>query len=352
MKKSVNLPGQDIDGRAFPEYVWNADLVYYDGPFVSLYRRDKGSDAIFFWVDSVLGSNRWASVEVGRVDLEQYLQGNLSLREILDKSVECYIFNVGPRGRKTKFRKLSSKEFPKEYLPDDDSYLYEEIATDEALRLLGELRFEYKILLDGEEIYMDDLATIPKVYQQLYSFHYGLDHLDRAAIQNRLRSAMNDWTSGMSAVNLFSGLKNLTPSVHRARVSELKYASPGFVKLDLLKTVASEIAKVVATVHSNAALTEAAYKACYKYFQDQRISGFDSEDPAERAALTPSQTARIEEFVVRFYGLLALGKYEGRFDMLGVQPLGRLRAMLAYYRRVKVLIAYIDAGTLDVPAVR
>ena len=349
MSRMPRILGEDIGIRDFPEYVWNADLVYYDGPFISLYRRENGPDALYFWVDNDSYNNRWATIELSRLDLQKYLKSEISLLSIIQSSEICYIFNTGPKGRKGKISKLPSHLFPQEYLPDQDSYLYPEMATGEARQLSMEIVTAYQLGLDGEDIYAEDLATIPKIYQQLYSFHYGLSHIDRAAIYNKLKSAMDNWTGGISAVNLFSGLRNLIPSIHRARVSRLKYASPGFVQLELLNNLAVEIHSVTEKYLNNSNKIDKLYRDCYKYFRDQEISGFDNEDPAMRTPLSALQRSGIQGYLNQFYELLSLGAYDDQFAKLEVDVLGRLRGVLAYYRRIKILKRYIDSGTLTIP---
>ena len=346
----IKLNGKDLSRNQFPEYTWNTDIVYFDGPLISLYKKNDGPDALFFWVDSNQRHNRWAVAEISRRDLSAYLKEELSLLEVIKKNQHIYFFDTSQNGRRTKFQYVSLKNFPQSYLPEKDSFLYKDLCTEEAKNLLNENIFTYNLLLDGDEIYMEDLANIPKFFQQLYSFHYGLSHLNREAIKNKLTQSLNNWTGGFSAVHLFSGLKNLIPSIHKARVKELKYASPGFIKINLIEEIAKEISIVFSNYIKNQEETEKLYKKIYKYFKEQNISGFDSESQESISNISILQENTINGFLIKYLHLLGISNYQSSFKSLEVDSLGQIRSILAYYRRLKILGKYVENGTLKIPS--
>lgn len=345
----IKIEGKEINSKKFPEFTWNADLIYYDGPLLSLYSRERGNDALFLWIDSDNYNNRWAVIDIERDDLKSYLNGVLALRDVINKTNTCHIFNTGPRGKRGKIIELKTEDFPNEYLPDPDSFLYREISTAAAKKLNTENLQAYDLKLAGEDIYIEDLGLISKLYQQLYSFHYGLDNLDREAVRNKLSSAMKKWTGGFSAVNLFSGLKNLTPSIHRARVKQLQYNSPGFIKLNALPSITAEISKTTELFIKNFEETETLYKDCYQYFREEKISGFDKENTEEKIELNETQKIIINEYLDNFFLKLDLENYKSNFVTLEIDSLGQIRTILAYYRRLRGLKKYIDEGTLTIP---
>ena len=350
MTRMPIIKGTDVDGRAFPDYTWNADLISFDGPLLSLYRRDVGGqDALFFWLDTDNRKNRWGVVELTRSSLRDYLQGNLSLRTIIKQADFVYVFNVGVK-RRTNIQWLRS--LPDFYLPKPESYLYPEISTDEAKALTEEAVSAYKLLLSGDDLYVDDLAVIPKLYQQLYSFHYGLGHLNRVAVRDKLASTVRDWKGGFSSVHLFSGMKAVIPSIHRARVSNLQYASPGHIGMELLPDMARKISEVVSSLDGEGIQRmEHAYSSCYRYFRDEKISGFEEGDERRVDTLTPVQLQKIKDIVIYFVQNLKMPSVGQAFEAMEIDVLGQLRAILAYYRRLRQLHSYVVSGTLKIPAI-
>lgn len=342
----LRIEGQNIDARTLPKHQWNADLIEFEGPLLSLYKGESGNDLLYAWLDCTATRNRWCIIPVNRKSLRDYLEQQKTLRELYVESEWVVIFHTGASAKRSAFLRTSWDRLPEAYLPEIDSYLTPEIATPAAEKLAEEITESYFLGLDGE-LYIDDFSLVPKIYQQLYSFHYGLEHLDRPAVHGTLSKLAGSWTGGFSAVHLFTGLNSVTPSIHRAKVSEIQFASPGHIKLDLLPDLARRIeisAHQVIDETSFLAL-EQYYSTVYRYFKENRISGFDDER-AVSATLAPEILTRLEEFVDFFFNLMRWDDYRSGFDYLNVDALHQLRVLLAYYRRLRKLRPYLVGGNL------
>lgn len=342
----LRIEGQKIDARTLSKHQWNADLIEFEGPLLSLYKGESGNDLLYAWLDCTTVRNRWCIVPVERKALRDYLEQEKTLRDLFLESDWIVIFHTGASAKRSAFLRTSWDKLPDDYLPDLDSYLTPEIATPAAEKLAEEITESYFLGLDGE-LYIDDFSLLPKVYQQLYSFHYGLEHLDRPAVHGALSKLAGSWTGGFSAVHLFTGLNSVTPSIHRAKVSEVQFASPGHIKLDLLPELALRIevsARQISDDESYVAL-EQYYSTVYRYFKENKISGFDDER-AVSANLPPEILTRLKEFVDFFFGLMRWDDYRAGFDYLHVDALHQLRVLLAYYRRLRKLRPYLVNGNL------
>ncbi|MGE8436609.1 MAG: hypothetical protein ACN6P2_08730 [Pseudomonas palmensis] len=341
------ITGIKIDARKLPKHTWNADLIEFDGPLLSLYKSEQGEDLLYVWLDCTDLRNRWAVVPVSRRVLRGYLEQELTLREAFLSSEYIVVFHTSSGAKRSAFLQTAWNLLPEDYLPDEDSYLYPEISTQAAKQLADEVSEEYALGLDGE-MYIEDLANIPKIYQQLYSFHYGLEHLDRPAVFGALSRLASKWTGGFSSVNIFSGLSAVTPSIHRPRVTELRFNSPGHIKIDLLPDLAARIedaAEVIIDEDSYSAL-EQFYGAVYRYFKENKLAGFDDERELNSVVLAPEISERLGEYVDYFFELMSWSGYVNLFGHLDVSPLHQLRVLLAYYRRLRKLRPYLVGGTL------
>lgn len=342
----LRIEGQKIDARTLSKHQWNADLIEFEGPLLSLYKSELGNDLLYAWLDCSSIRNRWCIIPVERKSLRDYLEQQKTLREIFVESEWLVIFHTGASAKRSSFLLTSWENLPEEYLPEADSYLTPDIATPAAEKLAEEITESYFLGLDGE-LYIDDFSLIPKIYQQLYSFHYGLEHLDRPAVHGALSKLAGSWTGGFSAVNLFTGLNSVTPSIHRAKVAEIQFASPGHIKLDLLPDLAKRIevsAEQISNQDSFTAL-EQYYSTVYRYFKENQISGFDDERLIS-TSLSPEILSRLEEFVDFFFNLMNWNDYRSSFHYLNVDPLHQLRVLLAYYRRLRKLRPYMVNGNL------
>lgn len=344
----IRITGEAIDGRSLPKHTWNADLVEFDGPLLSLFKSDRGDDVLYAWLDCTETRHRWCIIPVTRKNLRGYLAQKLSLLELFKLADSLVIFHATDALKRSGFIRTDWERLPTEYLPAADSFLTSEISTEAAKRLISEETEDYYLGLDGDELYIDDLAQIPKIYQQLYSFHYGLEHLGRAAVRGTLARLASKWTGGFSAVHIFSGLKSVTPSIHRARVSELRFNSPGHIKLDLLTDLAEriEVAALSLLNEDRHFAFEIFYKKVYRYFKDNKLSGFDDERVVAAENLSPEVSEQLSAYVADFFGLMAWDDYRAGFESVDANPLQQLRVLLAYYRRLNKLRPYLLQGKL------
>lgn len=347
------IVGEKIDARKLPKHFWNADLIEFEGPLLSLYKGESGDDLLYAWLDCTNIRNRWCIIPVARKGLRDYLEQEKTLRELFLESEWLVIFHTGASAKRSAFSRTVCANLPESYLPDEDSYLSPQIATEAAARLAEEVSEEYFLGLDGD-MYIDDISNIPKIYQQLYSFHYGLEHLDRGAVRGALTKLAGRWTGGFSAVHLFSGLKNVTPSIHRAKVTEMRFNSPGHIKLDLLPELARRIEGAAGQVSNDDSFSalEQFYSRVYRYFKENRLSGFDDEREIAAVQLAPEIITRLEEFIDYFFRLMLWDDYRDEFAFLNVDALHQLRVLLAYYRRLKKLRPYLVEGNLFLGASR
>ncbi|CAM0557095.1 hypothetical protein EHLJMEHL_02183 [Vreelandella titanicae] len=351
MSGFLKIIGKKIKGYSLGIFTWNLDLIDFDGPLLSLFKDEKGNDYLFLWLDCDDSFNLWCIIPVERVFFEQYLNRGVSLLDIIKKADVLTVFKLNSKGRRSGFVSTQWSNLPEEYLPAEDSYFYDEIATKAAISLAEDKPEESFLGLDGE-LYIDDLSTIPKNYQQLYSFHYGLEHLNRNAVRSKLSDLMSKWSGGINAVNLFTGLQSLIPSVHRARVTELKYNSPGHIKISVLPRMARQIEAASEAIKGNKEfdIFELYYKRVYKYFKENNIHGFEKDNGSSNVDLTSEQRKRLGLFVDEFFEMMHWDSYKRNFKVIGANPLQQLRILLAYYRRLRKLRVLVVEGKLNVGA--
>ncbi|TQQ87535.1 hypothetical protein EYS39_15705 [Cronobacter sakazakii] len=232
-------------------------------------------------------------------------------------------------------------------MPEADSFLYEEICTADALHLRGEKTSSYMLGLDNQ-LFINDLSQIPKTFEQLYSFHYGLEHLGHTSVRDVMRKLMGNWTGGFSAVNIFSGLKSVIPAIHRPEVSSLQYNSPGHIELNLLHSLAASVQAVSKRVERDFVYNrlERAYKTIKSYLKVKGLSGFDEDSSIVIENITPETTLALSKAVRILFRCLGWQEYHYKFEMIGAHPLQQLRAVMAYYRRLRILRDYVVNGKL------
>lgn len=144
MKK---IEGYNIDFD-FSRFKRIADLIYYDGPFLSHYVSDKGDDYLFYWVDKDEDDNRWLVLRVNLAQLQRYISGEQTLRQLIESPNDGYLYSVDVDNslRYHNVRLLQPSALPTDYFPDADSYYaFEPIPAEDAEELMTyELTIPFK----------------------------------------------------------------------------------------------------------------------------------------------------------------------------------------------------------------
>lgn len=141
------IEGFDINFD-FGDFKKMADLVYFDGPFLSHYVSGKGDDYLFYWVDRDETYNRWLVLRVNLANLQKYIGKELTLRELIENPNDGFLYSVDVDNNLHyhNVKLIQPSALPEEYLPESDSYYaFEPIPTMDANELMTyELTIPYK----------------------------------------------------------------------------------------------------------------------------------------------------------------------------------------------------------------
>lgn len=101
------------------------DIIEYDGPILSHFKDENGSDILFYWVDFNEKTNRWLVWKVSDKILNQYLNKEKDLKQVLFDDIDnnVYLIDIDKDINWVTKIKLSKKDIPLDYIPEDDSYL-------------------------------------------------------------------------------------------------------------------------------------------------------------------------------------------------------------------------------------
>ena len=142
-----NIEGYSID-YDFSSFRKIADLVYFDGPFLSHYVSNKGDDYLFYWVDRHDKDNRWLVLRVSLASLQKYIGKELTLRELIEHPNDGYLYVVDIDNSLVyhDVKLVQPAALPADYLPESDSYYeFEPIPAEDAEELMTyELTIPFK----------------------------------------------------------------------------------------------------------------------------------------------------------------------------------------------------------------
>ena len=101
-----------------------ADLIYFDGPLVSLLENESGESYLYCWSDVNSVDNRWLVFRVTINSLQDYLLGKVSLRDLILNPVDDFHYAIDIDNDlevKNTFWILP-ENLPDSYVPEEDSY--------------------------------------------------------------------------------------------------------------------------------------------------------------------------------------------------------------------------------------
>ena len=141
------IKGYNID-YDFSGFRKIADLIYFEGPLLSHYVSSKGDDYLFYWVDRDDSDNRWLVLRVSLANLQKYVGGEISLRELIESPNDGYLYTVDVNNDVNyhDVKLVQPSALPEEYLPEADSYYaFVPIPVNDAEELMTyELTIPYK----------------------------------------------------------------------------------------------------------------------------------------------------------------------------------------------------------------
>ena len=101
-----------------------ADLIYFDGPFLSHYVSKSGDNYLSYWVDCDENNQRWLVFRVGINSLQNYVNKKKSLYDLIKGVDDGFVYAVDISEDETLSVPLMIflADIPDEYLPTADSY--------------------------------------------------------------------------------------------------------------------------------------------------------------------------------------------------------------------------------------
>jgi len=104
------------------------DLIYFDGPLLSTYKKEDGSLFLILWVDNTATDNRWCVIPVEDETLTSFLDKEITLRDVINKTEDVIfkdLYSEGNELLERQVKKVLVKDIPEEYMPTNESYFYE-----------------------------------------------------------------------------------------------------------------------------------------------------------------------------------------------------------------------------------
>lgn len=190
---------------------------------------------------------------------------------------------------------------------------------------------------------INDLRNFSDLVQDCYAFVFALTGRGSQTSLQKTEELFRKypWRGGFSAVNFFNQLYSIIPPAERASIQRIQYASPGVIEINLNADVASAIREIVDDMNRDESEIADTYKEVHGWLRENGWLGKASKDLVLKKTDRDALAIRISLLTERF-GL------EGQKDRILTfsksDPLGAVKILLAYYRRLERLADYVATG--------
>jgi hypothetical protein len=334
------LIGATLGAREFDldSFTKVADLLFYDGPLLSLFQTKEGDNYLFSWVDCDEASNRWLVFQITNEQLEAYRCARSSLRDLMFSPRNGFIYAVDLDDEVgvSQAKIVSPHELPNDYLPGENAF-YE----GDAQVVRSSTRFSVPIAGDWN---IADLYRFPRLLSHAYAF---LCHFGRESdlLENLPSFPMRD---GFSSMHFFRELWEAIPKPAALTFEGMRYASPGSIVFDGRPGTTADLFCLLCRVKED---PNAEIKNSYKFLQsllaDKKLLGQD----VLNVTLEDDFDRHLKTLVRDFLMVLGLPNFERIFRKCS-NTLMAAKVALAFYRLLEErLLEYERDERIAIPTV-
>lgn len=253
--KVIGMPLERIPIKTTKE----RDLLYFEGPLISLHRGPFGDPYIELWVDRDRLVDRWLMFRTTELDLARYVHGKVALRQIALTAPDAFFYvNDYSRSGEHRAALLPIAETPSEILPREgalhDPSLEPRQETDQV---------DQSILLSGSWE-MSELSDLQRRYSQVYSLQSVLG-VGQAPPPEKLSEAFANYNfnGGYVYKTAFDRFEHAVLFHKRPKFTAVHYASPGYIRLKVDSDDAARAGRAVRSFLESSEELRKAYDALH-----------------------------------------------------------------------------------------
>lgn len=243
--KNISLPFKKL-----------GDLIYHEGPLLSLYIDDHTNMFLYRWIDCDDESNHWILTSISSEELAKFYHKKLSLRQYYNCCDGWIIVKID---NSLKIKEISALEtIPEDYLPKKNSFYYEPLYT--------EFSNSWKTL------YVNDLGLVSQKKADIYEY-FGLKNKNET-ITSTISSIVNNinlktYLPTISDINEAAILFRAFNHEVRRKIVEFVLMNPGCTNIDIyiyLKIEQSVVSQHISILKACKVLTSKRYLKSVKFY--------------------------------------------------------------------------------------
>ena len=202
----------------------------------------------------------------------------------------------------------------------------------------------HRLVMDGEWDLLE-LSGFGRQYVQVYSILYALQfRADQDDPYKKIHAfTVFPWTGGWSAVGFYNSLRTAVPRAHRPYIVSIEYASPGFIELAVIVSVALNIRRIVNHLCSSIDRIGTTYNTLYTAAQKRKLLRIEAK--RAQLELDRHELEFAEEVTERLATSMGFDLTQ-QLRRLTDNPLVRMKILFSLFRRVRDLSKLQDSDQI------
>lgn len=304
------------------------DLAWFDGPVISHLKHPKGDHYLYLWSDCSDEATRWMLVRVSETNILRLIDKAVPLDYVIPhECLDDFVYFVDA-GDESAVSLVALEQIPKSYFPKRGVYL--EVTDVDSP--------EFSILIERPSNERN-IFNFPRIFSQAYSVIYSLSILK---MQNYEKIP---WEDGLKGFSFGQWLLRQIPGQDRPEVSEFRFASPGFVKFNLLRSIAEQVTVALKRYEDDSPKINKLYHNLAVYIRENQLNKLKHDPNADWSAHNKILKQRTLSLVD------AIGVDGASLAQLD-EPFDAAKVTLYLVRRLWELAKYEGEGAVRFPMVR
>ena len=154
------------------------------------------------------------------------------------------------------------------------------------------------------------------------------------------------WKGGYSTIHFYFGVKRILGKRRQPEIQKIKYASPGFIELNLIQDIALNLGLVVASACGTITSINATYNRIYKGLRERQLNEISVEKA--RLELAEEQRRFLLTSIDEMGRHLSLDDQAKLIEASG-NEFRALKILLSMFRRIRVLAKYQEQNKVLLP---
>jgi hypothetical protein len=323
-------------------------LVYMDEPLV-VTLKSGATQLIATAIPSDSDKAQFLAVTVTQRDWEDYLDGSVDLRYLYTYPTVRHLYNFNlydvDRDGKVLMERFDAEEIPEGMLPLPR--FFSRSHTEEFSKTKTATDVE-NLSIDGEWD-MPEFGTFYNKYSDIYYFVSAINAFSSGATPSPQRQMIVDafrnkpFKGGFSYVHLYDDLAANRPREDRLRLDQIKYASPGYVKIYGKNTTFNITEQLIEDFLVNRTNIRKAYNNLHDYLSKNkylRMSGgsYPKDDPTARY---------ITDNATELASLMNMPERQSILGLVDRNALVFAKVILSFFRRLDDAAKFFAQGRID-----